>query len=77
MNSLRVGKLGSKNPLEPVLLQTDANIKRTVAPAHTLIVHYFVYLDQILIEMMLTVHQLRSNGATILQDLQLTLVSPS
>lgn len=53
MNSLQVGKLGNKNPLEAVPLQTDANIKRTVAPTHTLIVHYFVYLDQILIEMML------------------------
>lgn len=43
-NSLRAGELGSKNLREPVPLQTDANVKRTVAP---LIVHYFVYLDQI------------------------------
>lgn len=47
---LRVGELGSKNLLEPVPLQTGANVKRTVAP---LIVHYFVYLDQIFNDIML------------------------
>lgn len=49
-NSLRVGELGSKNLPEPVSLQTDANVKRTVAPLR---VHYFIYLDQIFNEIML------------------------
>lgn len=43
-------ELGSRNILEPVSVQTDANVKRTFAP---LIVHYFAYLDQIFSEMML------------------------
>lgn len=71
MNSLQAGELVRKSSGTNSFTDRCKRLK----DRYPVIVHYFVYLDQICNE--IVVYQLRSNGATMLQDLQLHLLSSS
>lgn len=71
MSSLQAGELVQKSSGTNSFTDRCEHLK----DRDPVIVHYFVYLDQICNE--IVVHQLRSNGAAMLQDLQLPLVSSS